>query len=94
MLNLRHNKLSTLPALNLPKIKLLYLDRNPWQCSCELLEVEIRPDLCSKPVYASLDDEWRVYELAQDICEEETKDFLLESQAEHIDNEEYGDYDL
>ncbi len=102
MLNLRNNKLSTLPALNLPKLKVLYLDGNPWQCSCELLkvkkallatDVEIRPDFCSEPVHESL-DEWRAYVLAQDICEKQTRDLLLESQTEHIDNEEYDDYDL
>ncbi|KAF4099791.1 nephrocan-like [Onychostoma macrolepis] len=102
VLNLRNNKLSTLPPLNLPKLKVLYLDGNPWQCSCELLEVkkallakdvEIRPDFCSELVHESL-DEWRAYVLAQDICEKQTRDLLLESQTEHIDNEEYDDYDL
>ncbi|XP_051954491.1 nephrocan-like [Xyrauchen texanus] len=103
VLNIRNNKLSTLPALNLlPKLKLLYLDGNPWQCSCKLLKVkkallaqnvEISPEICSEPVYASL-DEWRAYILAQDICEEQTEDSFLESQAEFTDNEEYDDYDL
>ncbi|XP_016353199.1 nephrocan-like [Sinocyclocheilus anshuiensis] len=102
VLNLRNNKLSTLPALNLPKLKLLYLYGNPWQCSCELLEVkkallaqdvEIRPDFCSEPVHESL-DEWRAYVLAQDICEKQTSDLLLERKTDHIDSEEYDDYDL
>uniref|UniRef100_A0A672Q3J1 Uncharacterized protein n=1 Tax=Sinocyclocheilus grahami TaxID=75366 RepID=A0A672Q3J1_SINGR len=101
VLYLRNNKLSTLPALNLPKLKVLYLDGNPWQCNCELIQVkkallakdvEIRPDFCSA-VHESL-DERRAYVLAQDICQKQTRDLLLESQTEHTDNEEYDDYDL
>ncbi|XP_043075325.1 nephrocan-like [Puntigrus tetrazona] len=102
VLNLRNNKLSGLPALNLPKLKVLYLDGNPWQCSCELIkvkkallakDVEIRPDFCSEPVRESL-DEWRAYVLARDICEKQTRDLLLDGQTERMDNEEYDDYDL
>lgn len=100
MLNLRNNKLSTLPALKLlPKLKVLFLDGNPWQCSCELLKikktllakhVEISPDFCSEPVHASL-EEWRAYLMAQDACERQTKNLFLETKAEQ--NEEY-EYDL
>lgn len=101
VLNIRNNRLSTLPALKLlSKLKVLYLDGNLWLCSCELLKVkkallakhvEISPHFCSEPVHASL-EEWRAYLLAQDICESDTKHFSQQSKVEHTDKE--YDYDL
>ncbi|XP_072542301.1 nephrocan-like [Salminus brasiliensis] len=102
VLNLRNNRLSTLPALRLlPNLKMLYVDGNPWNCSCELFKVkrsllardiDISSDFCSETVQTSVDI-WQAYVMTQEKCEE-TGESLPESQLEHTDNEDYYDYDL
>ncbi|KAL6486583.1 hypothetical protein MHYP_G00059750 [Metynnis hypsauchen] len=102
VLNLRNNRLSSLPAMSLlPKLQMLYVDGNPWNCSCELLkvkrallarDVDISSDLCSETVHTSVDI-WQAYVMTQDKCEE-TEESLPEKQSEHTDNEDYYDYDL
>ncbi|KAJ8396226.1 hypothetical protein AAFF_G00020930 [Aldrovandia affinis] len=110
VLNLRNNKLSSLSlsALELlPRLKKVYLDGNPWNCSCEILRVkrrlqarrvEIRNELCNEPIRATGDD-WRAYLREQDRCEEYIRETGLENQEkstipiESTENEEYYDYD-
>ncbi|XP_066532448.1 nephrocan-like [Hoplias malabaricus] len=102
VLNLRKNRLSSLPALSLlPKLKTLFLEGNPWNCSCELLrvkrsllarDVDISPEFCSETVHMSVDI-WQAYVLTQEQCEESVEP-TPESQTEHTDNEDYYDYDL
>ncbi|XP_036437973.1 nephrocan-like [Colossoma macropomum] len=102
VLNLRNNRLSSLPAMSLlPKLQTLYVDGNPWNCSCELLkvkrsllarDVDISSDFCSETVHTSVDI-WQAYVMTQDKCEE-TEESIPEKQPEHTDNEDYYDYDL
>ncbi|XP_017547957.1 nephrocan-like [Pygocentrus nattereri] len=102
VLNLRNNGLSSLPVMSLlPKLQMLYVDGNPWNCSCELLkvkrallarDVDISSDFCSETVHTSVDI-WQAYVMTQDKCEE-TEESLPEKQSEHTDNEDYYDYDL
>ncbi|XP_036406173.1 nephrocan-like [Megalops cyprinoides] len=110
VLNLRNNKLSSLSlsALELlPRLRKVYLDGNPWNCSCEIVrvkrrlqarKVEIRSELCNDPIRAPGDD-WRAYLREQDKCEEYIRETVPQSQEkntahiEHTDNEEYYDYD-
>ncbi|XP_007897840.1 nephrocan-like [Callorhinchus milii] len=63
VLNLRNNRLSSLnPDLlgYLPRLKRLYLDGNPWNCTCDLMEtrmfltaryLDIRSGHCATPVH-------------------------------------------
>ncbi|KAG5846642.1 hypothetical protein ANANG_G00117160 [Anguilla anguilla] len=110
VLNLRNNKLSSLSlsALELlPRLRKVYLDGNPWNCSCEIIRVkrrllarrvEIRTELCNEPIRAPGDD-WRAYLREQDKCEEYIRETVVENQEkstvqiEQTDNEEYYDYD-
>uniref|UniRef100_A0A8B9KVS1 Nephrocan-like n=1 Tax=Astyanax mexicanus TaxID=7994 RepID=A0A8B9KVS1_ASTMX len=102
VLNLRNNRLSSLPAMNLlPKLRTLYVDGNPWNCSCDLFkvkrslqarDVDISSDFCTEAVQTSVDI-WQAYVLTQEKCEE-TEESLPESQTEPTDNEDYYDYDL
>ncbi|XP_006626389.3 nephrocan-like [Lepisosteus oculatus] len=81
VLNLRNNKLSSLNAMALemlPRLRKVYLDGNPWNCSCELLrvkrrllarQVEIHTEFCTDPLQAQ-GDSWRDHLRAQDKCEE------------------------
>ncbi|KAI4887676.1 hypothetical protein NFI96_014863, partial [Prochilodus magdalenae] len=102
VLNLRNNRLSSLPAMNLlPKLKTLYVEGNPWNCSCELLnvktsllarDVDISPDFCSETVYSSVDI-WQAYVMTQEKCEE-AGEASPESKIDHMDPEDYYDYDL
>ncbi|XP_019911699.1 nephrocan-like [Esox lucius] len=102
VLNLRRNKLSSLPQITqdlLPRLRTIYLDENPWNCSCELLgvkrtllarRVEIPNELCTESVSVP-EDSWRAYLMAQHRCEEYLKE--IEYQVEQTDAEEYYDYD-
>ncbi|KAG9347504.1 hypothetical protein JZ751_005071, partial [Albula glossodonta] len=109
VLNLRNNKLSSLSlsALELlPRLRKVYLDGNPWNCSCEILrvkrrlqarKVEIPSELCNEPIRA-LGEEWRSYLREQDRCEEYIRETVQENQeksTEHIEptDNEYYDYD-
>ncbi|KAJ8009041.1 hypothetical protein DPEC_G00084720 [Dallia pectoralis] len=104
LLNLRRNKLSSLPRITedlLPRLRTLYLDGNPWNCSCELLgvqrtllarRVEIPNELCTESASVS-GDGWRAYWMAQHRCEEYFKKIAPEYQVEQTDIAEYYDYD-
>lgn len=102
VLNLRNNRLYSLPALKLlPKLRTLYVDGNPWNCSCELLrvkrsllarDVDISSDLCSEAVHTSV-DVWQAYVMAQEKCEGPGEP-PAESQIEPTDNEEDYEYEL
>ncbi|XP_024275819.1 nephrocan [Oncorhynchus tshawytscha] len=104
VLNLRRNKLTSLPQITLdllPRLRTVYLDGNPWNCSCELLgvkrtllarRVEIPKELCNEHVSAP-GDSWRAYLMAQDRCEEYFMETAAEDQVEQTDTEEYYDYD-
>ncbi|XP_060771597.1 nephrocan-like [Neoarius graeffei] len=103
VLNLRNNKLSSLPAMNLlPRLRTLYLEGNLWNCTCELLKVKrallardvyMSAEFCTEPVPSSLDI-WQAYVMAQETCEEQNREFLPESHTVNTDNEEYDDYDF
>ncbi|XP_026857502.2 nephrocan-like [Electrophorus electricus] len=104
VLNLRNNRLSSLPSMNilLPNLQTLYLEGNPWNCSCELLtikrallarDIDISLEFCTEHVYKSVDI-WQAYVNAQEKCEDQTRDSLLLSQMEHTENEEYYDDDF
>ncbi|TSP57599.1 Nephrocan [Bagarius yarrelli] len=103
VLNLRNNRLSSLPAMNLlPRLRTLYLEGNLWNCTCELLrvkrallvrDVDISTEFCTEPVRSSLDI-WQVYIRAKEMCEEQNKDFLPQSRTLNTDNEEDDDYEF
>ncbi|KAI5615081.1 leucine-rich repeat-containing protein 15-like [Silurus asotus] len=103
VLNLRNNRLSSLPAMSLlPRLRTLYLEGNLWNCTCELLKVkralltrnvDMSAEFCTEPVHTPLDI-WQVYIMAQETCEEQSREFLPESHTVNTDIEEYDDYDL
>lgn len=103
VLNLRNNMLSSLPAMSLlPRLRTLYLEGNLWNCTCELLktksallarDVDMSTEFCTEPVSSSL-DMWQAYIMAQEMCEEQNKEVLTESQIVNTDNEDYDDYDF
>ncbi|MBN3303252.1 ALS protein, partial [Amia calva] len=92
VLNLRNNKLSTLSLLALemlPRLRKVYLDGNPWNCSCELLRVkrrllarhvEVRSDLCLDLLHPQ-GENWRAHLRAQDKCEEYIRETIQDSQV-------------
>ncbi|KAA0708357.1 Nephrocan [Triplophysa tibetana] len=86
-LALEQNLLSAIPY-GLPETLVrLDLKENNIETIHEPKHVEISPDFCREPVHASL-EEWRAYLLAQETCERQTKNLLVESKAEHKDKEE------
>uniref|UniRef100_A0A8C9TYV4 Nephrocan-like n=1 Tax=Scleropages formosus TaxID=113540 RepID=A0A8C9TYV4_SCLFO len=110
VLNLRNNRLSSLDHSTvelLPELRKLFLDGNPWNCSCELLRVkrsllarrvEIRTELCDGSAHPPGDD-WRAHLRAQNICEDYLRQTAPAIQGQssmpidHTDHEEYYDYD-
>ncbi|KAL4649130.1 nephrocan-like [Arapaima gigas] len=110
VLNLRNNRLSSLDLTTLellPQLRKLFLDGNPWNCSCELLRVkqsllsrrvEIHMELCDGSAHP-LADNWRAHLRARDKCEEYLRQTAPEIQGQssipvdHTDNEDYYDYD-
>ncbi|KAG7316373.1 hypothetical protein KOW79_019914 [Hemibagrus wyckioides] len=103
VLNLRNNRLSSLPAMSLlPRLRTLYLEGNLWNCTCELLkvkrellarDVDMSTEFCTEPVHSSL-DMWQAYIMAQEMCEEHNRELVPESHTGNSDNEEYDEYDF
>uniref|UniRef100_A0AAY4AW15 Uncharacterized protein n=1 Tax=Denticeps clupeoides TaxID=299321 RepID=A0AAY4AW15_9TELE len=103
VLNLRNNRLTTLglPALlHLPRLRRLYLDQNPWNCSCELLRVkrtllargvDVAGELCHGPGHAP-GGGWRASLLEQDRCEDHIREAAEREQLQVTDIEEDYDY--
>ncbi|KAK2864301.1 hypothetical protein Q7C36_003455 [Tachysurus vachellii] len=103
VLNLRNNRLSSLPAMRLlPRLRILYLDGNRWNCTCDLLkvkrellarDVDLSTEFCAEPLYSSL-DMWQAYIMAEEMCGEQNKEVLPQSHTVKSDSEEYDDYDF
>ncbi|CAB1340315.1 unnamed protein product [Coregonus sp. 'balchen'] len=96
VLNLRRNKLTSLPQITLdmlPWLRTIYLDGNPWNGSCELLRVKRTLLARRVEIPNELWDSWRAYLMALDRCEEYFKKTTPEDQVEQTDTEEYYDYD-
>lgn len=94
VLNLRKNRLSSLPAMSLlPRLRTLYLEGNRWNCTCErrkvkreLLawDVDMSTEFCTEPVPSSLDI-WQTYIMAQEMCEEQNRELFPQSHTANAD---------
>ncbi|KAM6964918.1 nephrocan-like [Aplochiton taeniatus] len=105
VLNLRKNNLTSLPhalPVLLPRLDILFLDANPWNCTCELqrmkrtlvargVELPDGEPCGEEEIRAPPAAGWREYILQQDSCDEEdeSRDY---TPLPDMDNEDYYDY--
>ncbi|XP_028902288.1 nephrocan-like [Ornithorhynchus anatinus] len=113
VLNLRNNKLSALDLRvleSLPRLRHLYLDGNPWNCTCDLLRArkvltargtDVRGGQCTAPA-ESQGENWMSSKKIMQQCEshfhqpEKAKELRKKAKSEDQMNtdDDYYDYEL
>ncbi|KAJ7341877.1 hypothetical protein JRQ81_007516 [Phrynocephalus forsythii] len=100
VLNLRNNKISSLDSSllkHLPRLRYLYLDGNPWNCTCDLLRTgralmtkgtEVKWGQCTSPMETQ-GESWMLSKRILDLCAHHNP--YLTDEAEEIEKKANGD---